>query len=603
MLGRRPRHVPLRPVAAASVSVLVGLLVIGIPSAGLGHGGAPGASAGVVPFQSAPRVKLEFVAQGCPLKELWDVTLFTSKAVNVGTKSALGGGPLPRHVVFTVVPGNYTFSTSSPPNFAVFPLPPYTLGVNVSGKLTVVDLICAPVTTSMPLNGTAVFSSNPFVGKTLNNTTARPWGEAYDPVNGCLYVTEDPTTPATVGFVTVIGPTNTSLPISFPTGVAPGEGFNPLGLAWAPSYPGAPVAYPGGFLLVADSQSNGLSLFGMTDPNNASFCWPDLLGTVDTYVYAPNGLGPTSLASPYDVVFGRQTGASAVKLGAAPGLFYVSWQNGYVAAFAGLSEGRVVAGLTDPLGLSYGGPNGYSAGPNGYLEIPNFAPNGWVTSYRIAPTDIGPAGAPALGAVSNSAKTLDEPVWTAIAPRLQLEPNASKVVREVVATSDSSMGVNGNLQGGGGTSFGDVPGCALGSPPLGGVMGELAYPTALGCVNAVGTTDQPVPALAPLSFGNTWAASTEDVYQVAPYYPTDPLASFPGFVESVTSTQVACGAACTTSWGAGVGFGPIEVIWASNALGTVGVDFIGLGSASTGTLIVTAYGEGVVSFLPAFYLD
>ena len=605
MRSHRTRRAAVRPVAVAVLSVVVALLMIGLPSIGYPHAATPAVSTAIKPLQSGPPGdKLEFVAQGCPLKELWNVTLFTTTFVNLGSKSALGGGAVPRHVIFTVALGNYTFIAGSPPNFALTPLPPYaSSNVDVTGKLTVVDMICQPITESIGLNGTPTLTS-PFGGPPLNNTTAHPWGEAFDPSNGCLYVTEDPATPATVGYVTAIGPTPVFNPVeSFPTGVASGAGFNPLGIAWAPSYPGAPVAYPGGFLLVADSQSNGLSLFGMPDPNGTSFCWPVLLGTDDAYAYTPNSFSQVPLASPYNVVFGRQAGTAAVKLGAAPGLFYVSWQNGYVAAIAGLAEGRVLANLTDPLGLSYAGPNGYSFSPEGYLEIPNFAGNGWVTSYKIAPTDISPAGAPALGAVSNSAKTLDGALWTVTAPRLQFQPNLTKMAQDVVATSDSNFGINGNIQGGGGASFGDVPGCTPGTP-LGGVMGELSFPTALGCLNAVGTTFQPFPANAPLSYGNTWARSTGDVYQVVPLFASNPFPGSPGEVESVTYTQVACGAGCAPGTGAGAGVGllPIEVIWTSNVIGTVPVNFLGFGSATTGTLVVTAYGSGSVSFLPAFYL-
>jgi len=606
MLGRRTPRTVVRPVAVAVLSVAVALLMLGLPSIGFPQATTPTASAAILPLQSGPPgLKLEFVAQGCPLKELWNVTLFTATFVNLGTKSASGGGAVPAHVVFTVAVGNYTFSPSGPPNFGLTPLPPYvTSKVDVTGKLTVVDLICEPITESFGLNGTPTLPV-PAGGPPLNNTTAHPWGEAYDPSNSCLYLTEDPSTPATTGYVTAIGPTPVpGLIMSFPTGVVGTDGFNPLGIAWALSYAGAPTGYPGGFLLVADSQSNELSLFGLPDPNGSTFCWPVLLGAADAYAYAPSAVARVPLSSPYNVVFGHQAGPSAAKLGAAPGLFYVSWQNGYVAAFAGLAEGRVLANLTDPLGLSYAGPNGYAFSPNGYLEIPNFAPNGWVTSYKVAPTDIGPAGAPALGAVTNSAKSLDQVVWTVTAPFLQTQPNATHATRAVVATSDSNFGINGNIQGGGGTSFGDVPGCTPGTP-LGGVMGELAFPTALGCLNAVGTTLQPVPANAPLTFGSTWARSTQDVYQVVPYFATNPTPSYPeGEVESVTFTQVGCGLLCAPGTGAGPGVGlyPIEVIWTSNAIGTVPVNFFGLGSATTGTLIVTVYGSGSVAFLPAFYL-
>ncbi len=396
---------------------------------------------------------------------------------------------------------------------------------------------------TVPLCSTPIFGGGP--NSTLNNTTCRPWGEAFDPVTGCLFVTEDPATPATMGYLTALGPGNPIFSVPIP------GGDNPQGIAWARAYLGEPAGwstlFPGGILLVADTGSNGLSLFGMKDIPGTPPCLPTFLGTMNFYVNWNSG---AQLASPFDVVFGLKSH-----------LFYVTWYGSNVTgAYSGLTPGCELFNLSKPAGLSYG---------YGFIYIANFMANGWVTSMLLAPTNVLPGAC--TTAVANSAPILDRGVWTTPAPVVFGEPTTAG---PLVATSDANWGIAGNLIG---------TGCATGTP-TGAVVGLLNR-ASLACLNSTLLLNGSAPPVTPAlnSYGDTWARTTRHVYTVVQNLTT----ATPGMVEATTYSAVFATEP--------VGITPIEVIWIPSL-----APFFTPTPATAGMLVVTNLDSGTLTMMTAF---
>jgi len=404
-----------------------------------------------------------FVAPSCPPGAHW--------GVHLGFVTKVGNGPGP--LVFPVNFGTYPWSLV-PPQPSNFSLSPTSGSVTLSplaGPATVtVTLVCTAASGVVNLLGTPITSPSGLVIGSLNVSTARPWGETYDPVNGCLYVTEDPmTSPATQGFLTSFGP------FQPPTSVLIPGGLDPQGIAWAGVYYGEPAPWAtqfrDGVVMIADTGSNSVSLFGLGIPG-AVTCHPTFLGTLP---FVPNWATGGLLTNPWDVVFDLHTR-----------LFYVTWSMaaGVVQAFSGLNPGcQFLSGTVAPLGLS--------TDAHGVLEVANGGVNGWVTGLVATPVLDAAAGI-CTGAMTVSASELSDPTFTAFAP--VVVGNGSGRAVNVVAATDASYGNPGDLIG-----PGLPPGCAVGTP-TDHQMAELKDGT-LVCLNSVSLDASTPPPTNPGAYG------------------------------------------------------------------------------------------------------
>jgi YVTN family beta-propeller protein len=234
------------------------------------------------------------------------------------SQTKTGNGPgtlgLPGSLGFTTPAGTLSWTLVAPQPLD-FTLSPTSGIVTVSNRTITVTLYCTPASRTISLCDTIITSPNGSIIGHLNRTAdCHPWGEAYDPDNGCLYVTEDPmTSPASQGYLTYLGPSQRT-----PTSLVIPGGLNPQGIAWARSYYGEPVPwvsfFPDGILMIADSGSNSVSVFGLGIPGlsgNRSSCFAEFIQTDSNLTNWVNG---AQLTDPWDVVFDAQTG-----------LFYVTW--------------------------------------------------------------------------------------------------------------------------------------------------------------------------------------------------------------------------------------------------------------------------------------
>jgi len=412
------------------------------------------------------------------------------------------------------------------------------IGSNPFGKVGAEGVSVSPVaaghhnvplpapSVTIPLNGTNVINWTGNVTGVLNNSTAHPWGETYDTVNGCLYVTENPAGLAP-GYLTWLGPPTGYVPTSQ---LIPGA-LNPQGIAWARAYLGEPAyqlaAYKAGILMIADTGSNSVSVYGISLVTvfGTINCQPTFIQT-DGFLY--NTVTGGLLVNPWDVIFDTHSH-----------LFYVTFEmaSGVVAAFSGSNQGcEFFSHLVDPVGLS--------ADAVGSLEVANFAGNGWVTELLTVGNQflaVCPGNANAH--VSSAPGQLDRSLWTTYATAL-LSNNGTTGVKNVIAVSDSNWGIGGNLAGPG---FPIAPGCVPGGP-VAHVMAILKDGP-LTCDNSVQL--DAAGSLNPGAFGIAYDTKTHHVLEVL---------SAVGQVEAVdftavtSSTTAATG--CPTS-------GPcsIEVIW------------------------------------------
>jgi hypothetical protein len=401
------------------------------------------------------------------------------------------------------------------------------------------------------LNGTPIISPNGTVIGSLNNSTAHPWGEAYDPLNHCLYVTEDPMTATGKAYLTFLGPTN-PVPTTL---VIPGAS-DPQGIAWAVNFMGEPAAYATAFrygvLAIADTGSNSISLYGvpLTTSANAN-CKPVFLGTgIGYFDYSSGAL----LATPWDIVFDLHTH-----------LFYVTWESSNVVlALSGLAMGCEFLGNTSS-------PVGLSTDPAGNLLVANFMPNGWITQFRTTPGLAGDALPATICVGASVAKVsppiMDLPVWPVYAPLLY--PLRGTVLRNLVAVSDSSFNWPANLQG---------VGCSLAAPAT-HVMAEL-NDTGLGCSNSVKLDAAPPPLVSPGAFGIAYNTITHHVLEVL---------NEQGVVEGVDYTTVVLSAAAAP---AAHVYESVEVIWFDP--NTVASRAFYNWAATGGSMVVTNWAVGTL---------
>jgi hypothetical protein len=398
---------------------------------------------------------------------------------------------------------------------------------------------------TIKLIGTAIVLPNGKPNGALNSSTARPWGEVYDPLNHCTYVTENPgTSPASQGYLTQLG-----TPQPIPTSqIIPG-GRNPQGIAWAQSYAFEPTgwkaAFHYGILVVADTGSNNVSFFGIPPlgTGGQKNCNAVYLQTVTSVPYwgSPSG---ALLAAPWDVVYDLSTQ-----------YFYVTWAgSNAVSTFDGPSVGcEFQSNLTTPLGLS--------VNATGSLEVANFAQAGWVTALVTKATDDTPA-AQCMGAASVSASIYDRAVWTVYAPALA-NYSMLNAAKDVVGVADSNYGIPGTVYG---------TGCAT-STPLTHVMGEMKD-AGLSCLNSV-ALDAANPTNSG-AFGMAYNPRTQHVLQVL---------NTQGQVEGVDYTHVV---ATDNAAPAATPQQSVEVIWInSNA-------YLGAGPSVNGIMIVTNWGAGTL---------
>ena len=414
--------------------------------------------------------------------------------------------------------------------------------------------------TVINLNNTPILSPSGGVIGTLNNTTARPWGETYDPKNSCLYVTEDPQaapgaagkgppkpTPALQGYLTYVGPGvgPASVPI-------PG-GLGPQGVAWALHFYGETAAwktaFPGGILAVADTGSNAVSIFGIPPlPTGAIGCAPVPLGTVGSIPEWT--LATTFLTQPWDIVFDLHTL-----------LFYATWGTGIVSAFAGLSPGcQFSAALSSPSGLS--------VDAKGQLEVANNLTNGWVTELNTTPVlDAAPGVCTGNVPAAVSAATLDGAVWTVPAPLVQAVASPTPVVRLVIGVSDSEQGTAGNLLG---------TGCTTGTPAL-GVVGELDNPT-LACRSSVLIAGGPPPPGSPQTYGMAYNAKTHHILAVD---------NWMGQVEGFAFNSVVGVALAAPP----MPFESVDVVWFLPSAASLA---FWQGTPAAGSMVVTNWGAGTL---------
>jgi len=414
----------------------------------------------------------------------------------------------------------------------------------------------------------------------LNATTAAPWGEAFDSANNCLYVTEDPATVATTGYVTAWGP---SYPVqSF---VIPG-GQNPQGIAWARSFAWEPntwaADYPGGILEVADTGSNAVSVFGVphaSSPAGPAMCdvvWLQTDSITDSMV-SPG----TPLQGPWDVVFAAR-----------PGLFYMTWNVSSVVT--GLAGSNPVcetnSDLSNPQGLSY---NGGTA-----INVANDQPAGYVTQVQTfaypycGPSKSSEPISPGVGGA----------VWTVSAPALAFNNTTLGPTKNVLAVSGSEYGSPGDVAGVTPINTGNPSGCALVNYTPAHVMEELNQSgVVLGCSNSV-RLDGAAPPFPPSpgAYGNAYSPWTHRVYEVLTSADNTTVPGPGGTLEAVTWSAVY--ETITTN-----GTRPIEVIDFVPGAGT----FLPTGMTSAaypyydapaddGTLVVTNWGSGTLLIAPAF---
>lgn len=426
-------------------------------------------------------------------------------------------------------------------------------GGPASGR-TAVELRGAPVVpginTTIVLNGTNITNSFGNVTGTLNNTTAHPWGEVYDSVNSCTYVTEDPaTSPAGQGYLTYLSP-GQPIPVST---IIPG-GLNPQGIAWELKFYGESALwksyFSSGILAIADTGSNSVSFFGIpAGSSGVVSCQPIYLQT-DSYLpdHATSGV----LAGPWDVIADSNTN-----------MFYVTWAlSSVVSAFDGTALGcEFTQNMTEPLGLSADGA--------GRLEVANFAANGWVTELKTTPVSDSLPGL-CLGnvPVADSLKVFDRALWTVYAPLL-FKNNSTTGFKASVAVSDSNYGINGNVIG-----PGTPIGCKLGLP-LDHMMG-IVTDGALVCKNAVRLEPTALPTSAG-AYGLAYNGLTRHVLVVL---------NTQGIVEGVDYThafypgdQAAPASSPQQS---------VEVIWFSSSAAFYD------GTAAAGSMIVTNWGAGTL---------
>jgi len=363
-------------------------------------------------------------------------------------------------------------------------VPAVSAGTSVGHRLAPLS----PPNTTIPVIGTPVVNWSGNVTGTLNATNGRPWGETYDPVDGCMYVTESPSTPSTQGYITWLGPVTGYLPTSQQIPTAGGPAFNPQGIAWALRYLGEPAAwinsFRAGILMIADTGSNTVSFYGITGMSTAGTvsCQPQFLQT-DVGI---NWLSGANLLGPWDVVFDARSH-----------LFYVTWSNSNAVQAWGVS----LPGCEFFRYLSV--PVGLSTDAAGRLEIANFQANGWVTQYVVSPLNIFPGvcAGNANAIFSSSPGQLDRSVWTVYAPLLLGNNTSTRGAKAVVAVSDANWNVAGNLVG---------AGCVLGSPAT-HVMGELKDGS-LACLNSV-KLDGAAP-LNPGAYGIAYNPLTRHVLEV-----------------------------------------------------------------------------------------
>jgi hypothetical protein len=406
---------------------------------------------------------------------------------------------------------------------AVGVVPPGSGGIPAGFPTVHRSVPLPPPNFTIPLNGTPVINWTGNVTGHLNSTTGRPWGEAYDTLNRCLYVTDDPSTPSTQGYLTWLGPTTGYAPTSQQIPLAGGPAWNPQGIAWAPSLAGPAswtAAFRGGILMIADTASNSVSFYGIPASTAAPTCQPKFLQT-DIGI---NSITGALLLGPWDVVFDAHSR-----------LFYVTWvASNVVQAWSGSSGGcEFFSNLSNPSGLS--------TDPRGRLEVANFQPNGWVTEFTTFPGDIAPwticAGNP-NAIISNPGKELDRSVWTTYATYL-LGTNGTAGAKNIVAVSDSNWNIAGNLQGG----------CAPVGAPQTHVMAEL-NDGPLNCVNSV-KLDAPAPPN-PGAFGIAYNVRTHHVLEV--------LAAT-GHVEGVNFNAVTGAVVSAPGCPVSAGYCSVEVIW------------------------------------------
>jgi len=332
-----------------------------------------------------------------------------------------------------------------------------------------------PANYLIPLLGTPIYLSN----VTLNTTEDHPWGETYSSLNGCLYVTENPTTALTPGFVTETGPGNA--PLSFPI---PG-GDNPQGIAWARTFTGEPAYwithYKLGILETANTGTNSITIFGI-EPATLRCGILVPLQTDQLPDYITGGL----LASPWDVVFATT-----------PGFFYTTWANSsMVTATEGsnlVCETDANATLAYPAGLSWDGVGGAKDA----VAVANLQPTGWVTVLS------GLSAADPCGVFTNSPHVLDESIWTAFAPKVIGSANGTVGYSKAIAVTDSFTNTGGDVVG--------PPACTLGAPTS-HVLGYLSPTAGLPCVNSVDL--DPAGAPSPGAYGAAYSSYTDHVYDV-----------------------------------------------------------------------------------------
>jgi hypothetical protein len=407
---------------------------------------------------------------------------------------------------------------------------------------------------TVALNGTNITNSAGVVIGALNNTTARPWGEVYDSINGCTYVTEDPATnPAGQGYLTTLGPVQPT-----PTSLIIPGGLNPQGIAWAKTFYNETgplrTLFQGGILAIADTGSNSVSFFGVFGYGSSGTvsCQAQYIQT-DAYLpdYSTYGL----LSTPWDVVYVAHSS-----------MFYVTWEtSNVVSAFDGPTIGcEFENSLTDPVGLS--------SDSSGRLEVANFQANGWVTELKTTSvTDATPAACAGNVPAAVSKKILDRPIWTAYAP-LMFYNNSTAGVKSSVAVSDSNYGINGNLVG-----TGTPVGCAgvhLGVPKN-DIMAELVDGT-LKCTNSVTLEPTALPTN-PGTFGIAYNSLTDHVLEVL---------NTQGIVEGVDYTHAFYSGDHAAP--ASTPAQSIEVIWFSSTSAFYH------GTAASGSMIVTNWGAGTL---------
>jgi hypothetical protein len=401
---------------------------------------------------------------------------------------------------------------------------------------------------TIPLNGTPIVLPNGSAIGALNNTTGHPWGEVYDAKNFCLYVTEDPSTNPGQGYLTFLGPTSTPKSI-----VIPG-GMNPTGIALAPAYLGEPaawhLAFPGGILAVADSQSNAVSFFGV--PLNTAIgtvgCQPLFLETVG---FVPDWTVPGQLLqNPYDVVFDTHTG-----------MFYVSWPtSNVVSAFDGPAVGCEFSdNLSTPVGLS--------VDLKGSLNVANFQANGWVTQLATTPIhDAAPGACTHNVPTSVSAKTYDRAEWTVYAPLLYSN-TTTNIGRNIVAVSDSNFNIGGNIVG--------TPPCVVGTPAV-TALGEL-NDAGLPCVSSAASLAPPLPV--PGLYGLAYNAKTHHVIATV-----NALGMVEAFGFGVAYPPIPVAPPMPTE--------SIEVIWFAPSTAAALAYY--QGTPAMGSMVVTNWGAGTL---------